>query len=296
MADPNLVISQRKRKFSIEPYLYLLPALLFFCVFSFYPFARTVVSSFFTITARGQIIEFAGLGNYVRVFEDPNFIRSIGNTAIYIILASPAAIIIALVLAILANKKTRTSSIYETMFALTMAMSTAVSAMIFNTMYSPSIGIINKILMTRINWLNDPGIAMFSLSFITVWMNIGFNFLFLVTAIRNVPDELLESADIEGVNLIQRVRYIILPIISPTVFFLICISLARNIIMAGLPIILTQGGPQGSTSTMIFYMYRQAFGNSNLNYAYAAAVITFIFSLILIQISFLFEKKGVHYQ
>lgn len=296
MANPNLVISKKKMKFSIEPYLYLLPALLFFCVFSFYPFARTIVSSLFEINARSQIIGFAGLGNYIRVFGDPNFIRSIGNTAIYVALASPAAIIIALILAILANKKTRTSSIYETMFALTMAMSTAVSAMIFNTMYSPSIGIINKIFMTRINWLNDPNIAMFSLSFIAVWMNIGFNFLFLVTAIRNVPEELLESSDIEGANLIQKIWHIVLPTISPTVFFLICNSLARNIIMAGLPIILTQGGPQGSTSTMIFYMFRQAFGNSNFNNAYAAAIITFIFSLILIQISFLFEKRMVHYQ
>ena len=137
---------------------------------------------------------------------------------------------------------------------------------------------------------------MVALSFISVWMNIGFNFLFLLAAIRNVPESILESADLEGANLWQKVWHIILPMISPTVFFLICNSLARNIIMAGLPIILTQKGPQGSTSTMIYYMYKQAFGSFNYNNAYAAAVITFVFSLILIQVSFLFEKKGVHYQ
>ncbi len=296
MAVLKTLPEKKKAKFSIEPYLYLLPAVLFFTVFSFYPFAKTIISSFFTLTANGQVKGFAGLNNYIQVFRDPNFLKSIGNTAIYVVLASPVSIVIALVLAILCNKKTRTSSIYETMFALTMAMSTSVTAMIFKIMYNPKIGIINKVLMTKINWLNDPAVSMAALSFISVWMNIGFNFLFLLAAIRNVPDSLLECAELEGANLMQRVWNIILPLISPTVFFLICSSLAKNIIMAGLPIILTEGGPQGSTATMIYYMYKQAFGSSNYNSAYASAVITFVFSLILIQISFYFEKKGVHYQ
>jgi sn-glycerol 3-phosphate transport system permease protein len=286
----------RRWKFTLEPYLYLLPAVLYFGVFSFYPFLKTIFSSLFIINANGQIRAFAGIGNYVRVFSDVNFIRSIGNTALYVLLASPVSIGIALLLALLANKKTRTSSVYETLFALTMAMSTSVTAMIFKIMYNPSIGILNKLLMTKINWLNDPGVAMAALSFISVWMNIGFNFLFLLAAIRNVPESILESAEMEGANLWKKLWHIILPMISPTVFFLICNSLARNIIMAGLPIILTQGGPQGSTSTMIYYMYKQAFGSFNYNNAYASAVITFVFSLVLIQISFLFEKKGVHYQ
>lgn len=297
MAPANLkALKKHKMGRKIEPYMYLLPSLLFFAVFSFYPFIRTIIMSFFTVTSNGQVKEFSGLSNYINVFKDPNFVRSIGNTALYVVLASPVSIIIALVLAILANKKTRTSSIYETMFALTMAMSTSVTAMIFKIMYNPSIGIINKLFMTKINWLNDPKVAMIALSFISVWMNIGYNFLFLLAAIRGVPESLMESANLEGANLFQKVWHIILPIISPTVFFLICNSLAKNIIMAGLPIILTDGGPQGSTTTMIFYMYKQAFGSGNYNNAYAAAVITFIFSLVAILISFAFEKKGVHYQ
>ena len=202
---------------------------------------------------------------------------------------------IALILAVLANKKTRTSGIYETMFSLTMAMSMSVAAMIFKIMYNPYIGIINKLLGSKINWLNDSSYAMVSLSFISVWMNIGFNFLFLLAAVRNVPGELLESSDIDGAGFVKKVIKVIIPLISPTVFFLICTSLAKNIIMSGLPIILTEGGPEGSTTTMIYYMYKQAFGNMNYNRAYAAAVITFIFTLICMIISFSFEKKGVHY-
>lgn len=285
----------KKRKFRVEPYLYLLPALAYFTVFSFFPFIQTVISTFFTVTANGEVKEFAGISNYVRVLGDINFIRSVGNTIIYVILASPVAIVIALILALLANKKTRTSSIYETMFSLSMAMSMSVAAMIFKIMYNPNVGIINKVLGTKINWLNDSAYAMGALSFISVWMNIGFNFLFLLAAIRGVSTEFLESAQIDGASMWQKTRSIILTIISPTVFFLICNSLAKNMMMSGLPIILTEGGPNGSTSTMIYYMYNQAFGNMSYNDAYAAAVITFVLSLIAILISFSFEKKGVHY-
>lgn len=284
-----------KKAKKIEPYVYLLPALAYFCIFSFYPFLKTVILTFFTLNANGQVKGFAGLENYIHVLTDELFLKSIWNTLIYVVLASPVAIIIALILSVLANKRTRTSSIYETMFSLTMAMSMSVTAMIFKIMYNPNIGIINKLLMTKINWLNDPNYAMVSLSMISVWMNIGFNFLFLLAAVRGVPGELLESADIDGASLFQKVTRIILPMISPTLFFLVCTSLAKNIIMSGLPIILTEGGPKGSTTTMIYYMYKQAFGNMNYNAAYAAAVITFLFTLVAMIISFSFEKKGVHY-
>ncbi len=280
---------------TIEPYVYLLPSLLFFSLFSFYPFAKTIVLSFFTLNANGVVRGFAGLRNYITVLSDGLFLQSIVNTLIYVIMASPVSIIVALILALLCNKKTTTSSIYETLFSLTMAMSLSVTAMIFKIMYNPTIGIINKLIQTRVNWLTDPNIAMFSLSLISVWMNIGFNFLFLLAAIRGVPAELLESASIEGANTLQRSVSIVIPIISPTVFFLICTSLARNIVMAGLPIILTDGGPQGSTTTMIFYMYKQAFHNMSYNNAYASAVITFLFTLAAMLVSFSFEKRGVHY-
>ncbi|WP_274953466.1 carbohydrate ABC transporter permease [Angelakisella massiliensis] len=279
----------------LEPYLYLTPALIYFTIFSFYPFIKTVLSSFFVLDANGVVKGFAGLDNYVKVLTDPLFIQSIFNTLLYVVLASPVAIIIALILALVANKKTRTSSIYETIFSLTMAMSMSVTAMIFKIMYNPNIGIINKLLQTKINWLNDSKYAMLSLSAISVWMNIGFNFLFLLAAIRGVPNELLESCLIDGATGFQRVRRVILPLISPTVFFLICNSLAKNVIMSGLPIILTQGGPKGSTTTMIYYMYKNAFNNMNYNYAYASAIITFLLTLVLMLISFSFEKKGVHY-
>ena len=259
MDVPNQMQVRKKKKLrkKIEPFLYLLPALLFFVGFTYYPFAKTIFNSFFLVNSMGEIREFVGLENYISVLTNSAFLQTIKNTLIYVVISSPVAIFIALLLAMIANKKTKMSPLYETLYAITMAVSMSVAAMIFQLMYNPTIGVLNYVLGTHFNWLNDKKIAMIAISLIAVWMNIGYNFLFLLSAIRGLSPELLESADIDGANMVQRTWKIILPIISPTVFYLICNSLAKNMMMSGLVLILTQGGPQGSTDTMISFMYKQ---------------------------------------
>ncbi|MCI8566235.1 MAG: sugar ABC transporter permease [Lachnospiraceae bacterium] len=290
--------ARRKRSFfkRIEPFLYLSPAAIFFAVFIFYPFIKTIFNSFFLVNSKGEVRYFVGLENYLHVLSDPSFIQSIKNTLVYVAMASPLAIVIALVLAMLCCNKTKTSSAYETMFAVTMAMSLSVTAMIFNLMYNPTIGVLNHLLQKQIRWLGDPKIAMVALSIISVWMNIGYNFLFLLAAVRGVPKDVLESAEVDGAGILRRSVSVVLPLISPTVFFLICNSLAKNMMMSGLVLILTEGGPRGSTQTMISYMFQQTINNQNYNDGYAAAIIAFIFTFIALCLSFAFEKKGVHYQ
>lgn len=297
MDVPNQMQVRKKKKLrkKIEPFLYLLPALLFFVGFTYYPFAKTIFNSFFLVNSMGEIREFVGLENYISVLTNSAFLQTIKNTLIYVVISSPVAIFIALLLAMIANKKTKMSPLYETLYAITMAVSMSVAAMIFQLMYNPTIGVLNYVLGTHFNWLNDKKIAMIAISLIAVWMNIGYNFLFLLSAIRGLSPELLESADIDGANMVQRTWKIILPIISPTVFYLICNSLAKNMMMSGLVLILTQGGPQESTETMISFMYKQSVNNLNYNDAYAAAVIAFILTGIAMAVSFSFEKKGVHY-
>lgn len=291
-------LPQKKKKRlgkRIEPFLYLIPAFIFFIGFTYYPFIKTVFSSFFMVDSMGKIKEFVGLENFINVLTNPAFLQSIKNTLIYVVLSSPLAIFIALVLAMIANRKKKLSPVYEMLFAITMAVSMSVAAMIFQLMYNPTIGILNYLLGTDINWLNDKKISMVAVSLIAVWMNIGYNFLFLLSAVRGISADLLESADIDGANIFQRTFKIIVPIISPTVFYLICNSLAKNMMMSGLVLILTQGGPQGSTETMISFMYKQSVNNLNYNDAYAAAIIAFIITSIAMAFSFGFEKKGVHY-
>ena len=184
---------------------------------------------------------------------------------------------------------------YETLFSLPMAMSTSVSAMIFELMFSPTLGIINSLTGLHIKWLSDKNTAMWVLIIIQVWMNLGYNFLFILSAIRGMSKELTESSDLEGANVVQKAIYIVMPLISPTLFFLLCNSVAKMLMMSNLTLILTQGGPQGSTETMISYMYKQTTENANYNNAYAAAVVAFGITMVATVITFIYEKKGVNY-
>lgn len=281
-----------------EPWIYLLPAILFFALFTYYPFIKTVYSSFFVVNSMGVIRRFTGLTNYIKVLNNPAFITSVGNTLIYVVLAAPLSIIIALVLALIANKQRRMSPLYETMFAVTMAMSMSVSAMIFKLAYNPTIGILNYALGTNINWLNDKKYAMLAVGIISTWMNVGYNFIFLLAAVRQIPAEIMESCALDGANPVERTWRIVLPLISPTTFYLICTSLAKSMMMSGLVLIFTNSAALNTTAnidTMISYMFKQSVNNLNYNDGYAIAIIAFIITSILMIISFRFEKKGVHY-
>ena len=237
----NAVLPRRKKPplKRLEPFLYLLPAIVFFVMFTYYPFFKTVFSSFFVVNSMGKLRFFTGFSNYARVLSSSAFQTAIGNTFIYVLLAAPLSIVIALLLALMANKRRPLSVAYETLFALTMAMSMSVSAMIFKLAYNPSIGVLNYLLGTRINWLNDKRYAMAAIGVISTWMNIGYNFLFLLAAVRNIPQEIMESCALDGARPLRRTVNIIMPLISPTLFFLICTSLAKSMMMSGLVLIFT---------------------------------------------------------
>lgn len=279
----------------LEPYLYLLPALIFFALFVYYPFLKNEILSFYTLDKFRNIKGFAGLSNYLRVFGDPKFIQSIGNTLKFVVFSVPFSVGVAFVLAMIASKKRPISPVYETFFSLPMAMSMSVSAMIFELMFSPTLGIVNAVTGLDIKWLNDKNTALWVIIVIQVWMNLGYNFLFILSAIRGVSEDLLESADLEGANAFQKGVRIIMPLVSPTLFFLLCNSLAKMIMMSGLSLVLTKGGPQGSTETMISFMYKQATENGNYNAAYPSALIAFVITMVATIITFTYEKKGVNY-
>lgn len=292
-------LTQRRRKKTlferVEPVLYLAPAFIFLGLFVYYPFVRTFFSSFFLQNSMGVIREFVGFENYVNVLNNSKFIQAIGNTLKFVVFTCPFSVGLAFLLAMMANRQTKMSPIYETLFSLPMAMSMSVSAMIFELMFSPTLGIVNALLNSNIQWLNDKDTALGVVIAIQVWMNLGYNFLFILAAIRGLPLDVFEAADLDGANAWNKGIKIVMPMVSPTLFFLICNSLAKMLMMSGLSLILTQGGPNGATETMISFMYKQTVENANYNAAYASAVIAFMITLVATAITFLYEKKGVSY-
>ncbi len=279
----------------VEPYLYLFPAFFFLILFVYYPFIKNLILSLFRVNQFRVLRSFTGLENYLRVLKDPSFLQAVMNTFIYVLITVPVSIAIAFLLASLCRKRRRFSVVYEVLFALALATSDSVMAMIFQIIYNPSFGSLNRILGVHIDWLGDPRFALLSLMIIQIWHNIGYNFLFMLAAQRGISQSVLESAKLDGVPPIKMQAKIILPIISPMLFFLLIKDIAYGMTVANYTLILTGGGPNGKTETIITYIYNKAIASTNYNYAFAAAILGFIISGLFIAMSMSFEKK-VHYQ
>lgn len=286
---------------NVEPYLYLIPAFALLLLFTYYPFVKNTVLSFFTVNKFREIKEFAGLANYIRVLTDETFLQAIGNTLVFVITTVPISIVIGLALALLAKKRRKTSSIYEALYALSMAISVSVVAMIFQFAFNPSMGIINKITGWDISWLTDPKTALKAIIVIQIWANVGYNFIFLLSALRGMSEEIIESAKVDGATGIRLLTKIILPMISPTLLFLLMKDIAYAMTTCSFTLILTypifhNGGPNGTTEMIMSYVYGKGIAGTNYNAAFAATTVGFVLAAVMMILSLVLEKRKVNYQ
>lgn len=279
----------------VEPYLYLLPAVVLFVLFVYYPFLKNEVLSFFTLDKFRTVKGFAGIQNYVRVFGDEKFLLAVKNTLVYVAVTVPVSMVLGYFLALLCRKKRKSSFVYEAMFALPMAVSASVVAMIFQLAYNPSMGIINKLTGLNVNWLSDQKLALISIMIVQIWANVGYNYIFILSGVRGLSEEVMESAAIDGVSGIQMQTKIILPMLSPTLLFLLVKDVAYAMTTASFTLIMTEGGPNGATETMISYIYKKAITGTNYNAAFAATTVCFVLSALMMALSMALEGKKVHY-
>lgn len=287
---------KKSRGFSaFEPFLYLIPCLFFVVLFVYYPFIKTIVNSFFFINKEGVARRFAGLTNYIELFQDPVFYLAVKNSLIYACVVVPSSLILSMVFALLANKKGIFNQFSTVAFLIPMSVSVSIAAMIFNLLLNPTIGLFDYILNINIPWFTDSHYALMGLAIFNIWLSIGFNFLFLTAAMRNLQNDVMESADIAGANWFQKTVYIVLPLISPTLFFLFCTSTISSLMMASPVLVLTKGGPNLSTTTLVYLMYTQAYQNGYYGYSFALSVVIFLIIGSLLALTFKFEKKGVYY-
>lgn len=299
LQDEEIVIEPVLRKKSlkekIEPYIFLAPSLILFVLFMYYPFFKTLFISMSLTNLRGRFQEFVGLQNYKDLLTSPDFVNSLLITFKFVLYTAVPSLVLGLILALLANNKLRISKVTKIMFSIPMAVSSAAAAIIWGIGFHPTIGIINNVLKTNIKWLLEPNWAMFSVSLVTVWMNLGVNFIFLYAGLKNIPEELIESASIDGAGYFKKLFSIILPMLSPVLFFVIFMDIMNAFQSFGQVNLLTAGGPGTSTNVLVFSIYREAFFNGRFDTACAQSIILFIIMFIVAMLQFRYEKKGVHY-
>jgi len=280
--------------------LYLLPSIILFSVFVFYPMFRTIYLSFFLTDQTGNAAIMVGFENFQYLLGSSEFQNSMKATGLFVLYTVPITIILALFFALLANEKLKGIGFFRTMYSSTMGISVAASSVIWLFMFNPSIGMFNRLLgvmnLPQIQWLLDPEWALLSVSISTIWMNIGFSFLILLGGLQNIDEHLYESSRIDGAGYFYRLRRITLPMLSPTLFFIITISLINAFQTFGQIDILTKGGPSQSTNLIVYSIYREAFINYQFGTASAQAVILFLIILVVTILQFKLGERKVHYQ
>ena len=290
-------VKAAKARFSLEsicPYLYILPSLLLFSLFVFFPFAKTLFLSLSLTDQAGSAIGFVGLDNFRSVLvgsASRDFWFSMGVTLRYAAMVVTGSIVLGLICAILANERFRGRGLVRTVFAMPMSISSVCIAVIGVFALNPTMGIVNSLLGTNIKWLRDIHYALPSVAAVTVWMNIGLNFIFLIAALQNVDEALYEAGAIEGANFFQKHWHITLPCVSPTLFFLLIINVINAFQAYAQIRLMTQGGPGKYTRTIIYAIYLEAFQNNRYGMSAAMSVVLFIILFVLTLIQFKMEKK-----
>lgn len=302
MKSSSSVPIRRKRAIwtTLEGIAYLLPSLILFSIFLFYPMLRTMYLSLYVTDHQGNPVQFVGIENFVYLLKDASFLQSAKATLLFVCYTVPASVFLALCLALMANEKLKGIGLFRTFFSSTMGMSVAASSVIWMFMYNPSIGVINKMLslfgISDVQWLLDPKIALISVAISTIWMNTGFTFLILLGGLQNIDSSLYESARIAGVSYWYQLRKVTLPLLSPTLFFVTTVSLIHSFQTFGQIDILTKGGPMDATNVIVYSIYKDAFINYNFGSASAQAVILFFAVLVVTFLQFKFGERKVHYQ
>ncbi len=289
------VIHTKKHKIPLIPYLMLLPTLIIFGLFVFYPFIKTIVLSFFMTDATGNATKWVGLRNYQWLSHNKQFWNSVSVSFRFACLIGIPTFFLGFVFALMALKQIKGSRIYETLYSLPMAVASAPAAAIWFLMFSSGSGILNYIFQTNVQWLQDRNIAIYSVALVTVWMNTGINYIFLLTGLRNVPQDLLECATLDGAGYFRKLFSVIIPLASPQIFFVVFLDITTSFQSFAQIKLLTQGGPTYSTEILVYNIYRTAFQNNRFERACALSIILFIIIFFVTRIQLLLEKRAVHY-
>jgi len=275
----------------------LLPAVLLYAIFVLYPILRSFNYGFYNWNGLSAP-KYIGLDNFKTIFTDDIFWLSFKNN-IYVVLFSVfAQIPIGLILAFILSKKLKAVGFFQTALLIPMMLSSVVVGLLWSTFMNPQVGILNIILQKiglskfAVDWLGDPKYAMFSVCLVIVWQFFGYYMLIFLAAIQNIPEELMEAAEIDGASEVKKLTSITMPMLWPTIMTTVVLCISGSMRSFDLVYVMTQGGPANATELMATYMYNKTFSVYKYGYGSAVSLVIFLisFSLILMSQKLLSKK------
>ncbi|GHO90377.1 ABC transporter permease [Reticulibacter mediterranei] len=274
--------AQRRRQ-ALIAYAFLAPSLVIFLIFRHLPALASLILGFFDWSMLAPP-QFVGLDNYINLFHDAVFWRSLGNTALFTVMTVPTDILISLGLALLINQKLPGMRIFRMAYFIPVVTATAIVAVVWRWLYQPS-GLINEVLqlsgLSAINWLSDPRFALPAIAIMAVWKHVGFNMLIFLAGLQSIPAEIEEAAHIDGAGRWATFSSVILPLLRPVILLAVILTTIGSFQVFDAAYVMTNGGPVYATTTLVFYAYQQAFDQYSMGYAAAIAFVLFVIILVI---------------
>jgi multiple sugar transport system permease protein len=284
---------------AVAGYVLLLPTLIGLALFSLGPVVASALLSFTRWDGLRAPV-WTGTENYRLLFTDPLFWTALRNTAYYTVGSVVPAIVLSLLLALAVNQKIKGVVFFRTLFFLPVVSPPVAIAILWGWLYNAQYGLINagldRLGLPPVQWLAEPSTAMPSIIIMSIWSGLGYNMVLFLAGLQGIPQELYEAAKIDGANRWALFRYVTVPLLSPTTFFILVLSMIGAFQLFDYAYVLTGGGPMYSTLSIVLYIYQMAFQNFKMGYASALAYVLFVIIAAVTFVQFRLQRRWVHYE
>ena len=275
------------KKINISAYLFLVIPMAVYLTFFVIPNFGSLFYSFFKWNGLDPVKDFVGLVNYIRLFKSPVFLLTLKNTVFYTLALILGYNIFGLLIAILIYKKSKIHSFFRTVYFLPAIFSSVSVGLVWSFIYDPNIGALNTFLKyiglenLTTSWLSNSKIAIFSIVLIHIWATIGYAMVVYIAGLQDIPEELYEAAEVDGVNIFQKFFYVTVPLLRNSIMINIVLATVNGFISFDFVYIMTRGGVNHSSEVLATLLYREGFNYSNIGYSSAISVFLVIIVLLI---------------
>lgn len=282
------------------PYLLLLPSMVLLVAFTIYPMFSSGYLALFQANLAHKVPVWAGLSNFRDLFTSELFLRALRNTVLFAIVTIPASVLLAIWLAMQLNRKLRSVSILRAAFFYPTMLPLVSAASVWSFFYNPNYGPVNLLVKffggSAHNWLGDPSTALPAVMFVSIWKDAGYFMIFFLAGLQSLPSDVFEAADLDGASRWQQFWRITFPLLSPTTLFVATISFINAFKTMDQVFVMTGGGPDNSTMTLLFYIWQQTFQFWDKGMGAAASAVLILILLAVALFNQLYVEKKVHYE
>lgn len=304
----KMTISPRRRTEMLWGFIFVAPVVLGILIFMGFPTLYGFYISTFKWTIIGRNPQFLGVDNYIRMVNDPNFLKAVKNTVVYVIGILLFSVPLSLLLASMFNRKMPFGEFLKVTYYMPVITMMVAVSMVWRWVLSTEFGILNYFLgfagIQNIPWLSDPKWSIPALIIMSIWKGVGFNMILFIAGLKNIPSVYYEAADIDGASSLRKFIRITFPLLSPTTLFILLTTMMNSfqvfaqakILFSGAMSESTGAGPDNAANTIVLYLYNNAFKWGDAGYAAAQGVFLFVILLVITSMQMSLQKKWVHYE